>query len=73
MEKGCNIATATQPAPASKHWFQFASWAILAFFLGILIYVTAVAFSRQSGSTGMDVATIQKIRYEAAVQHQNPQ
>ena len=46
------------------HWFQFISNGFLALFLGILAYVCIVAFSRHSGSTGLDVATIQKIRYE---------
>lgn len=51
------------------HWFQFVSYGILALFLGILAYVCIVAFSRHSGSTGLDVATIQKIRYEALPQN----
>ncbi len=48
-----------------RHWFQFVSNGILFLFLGILSYVVVVAYMRHSGSTGLDVATIQKIRYEA--------
>jgi hypothetical protein len=51
------------------HWFQFVSSGILALFLGILCYVVTIAYMRHSGSTGLDVATIQKIRYEAIPQH----
>lgn len=50
------------------HWFQFVSSGFLALFLGILLYVVCVAFTRHSGSTGLDVATIQKIRYDALSQ-----
>jgi hypothetical protein len=48
-----------------RHWFQFVGSGILALFLGFIIYVTAVAYTRHSGSTGLDMATIQKIRYDA--------
>lgn len=47
------------------HWFQFVSNGILVLFLSILIYVVTIAFTRHSGSTGLDMATIQKIRYDA--------
>lgn len=47
------------------HWFYVVSHSILALFLGILLYVVVIAYTRHSGSTGLDVATIQKIRYEA--------
>lgn len=50
-----------------RHWFQFISIGILALFLSILVYVVSIAYMRHSGSTGMDVATIQKIRYEALI------
>lgn len=47
------------------HWFQFVSNGILALFLGLLLYVVGIAYTRHSGSTGLDMATIQKIRYDA--------
>lgn len=54
------------------HWFQFVSSGILALFLGILFYVVTVAYMRHSGSTGLDVARIQKFRYDAMSQHPSP-
>jgi hypothetical protein len=48
------------------HWFQFVSHGVLALFLGILLYVVIIAYMRHSGSTGLDMATIQKMRYEAS-------
>lgn len=52
----------------NRHWFQFVSNGILALFLSILLYVVVIAYTRHSGSTGLDVATIQKIRYDAMPQ-----
>lgn len=57
---------------ARRHWFQFVSGGILTLFMGILTYVVVVAYTRHSGSTGLDVATIQKIRYEAIPQRSSP-
>lgn len=51
------------------HWFQIVSSSILVLFLSILAYVVVVAYTRRSGSTGLDIAMIQKIRYEALPQH----
>jgi hypothetical protein len=48
------------------HWFQFVANGILALFLGILVFVCIIAYMRHSGSTGLDMATIQKMRYEAS-------
>jgi hypothetical protein len=48
------------------HWFQFVSNGILALFLGIMVYVICIAYMRHSGSTGLDMTAIQKIRYDAA-------
>jgi hypothetical protein len=48
-----------------KHWFHFASSSVFILFLSIMVYVTYVAFSRHSGSTNLDIAKIQKIRYDA--------
>ncbi len=47
------------------HWFQFVSNGILALFLGIIIYVIWIAYTRHSGSTDLDMAGIQKIRYDS--------
>lgn len=47
------------------HWFQFIAHGILALFMGIMLYVVYIAFNRHSGSTGLDMASIQKMRYEA--------
>ena len=51
------------------HWFQFVSNGILTLFLGIMLYVIVIAYTRHSGSTGLDMATIQKIRYDALPQN----
>lgn len=51
------------------HWFQFVSWSILAIFFGIMLYVISIAYLRHSGSTGLDMATLQKIRYDSLPQH----
>ncbi|KIC74394.1 hypothetical protein [Candidatus Protochlamydia amoebophila] len=45
--------------------FQFVFYGILALFTGLMIYVTYVAFTRLSGSTGLDMARIQKVRYDS--------
>ena len=47
------------------HWFQFIANGILILFMSILVYVVYVAFNRHSGSTGLDMASIQKTRFEA--------
>lgn len=46
------------------HWFQLVSHGILALFLGIIFYVICIAYTRSSGFTGLDMAAIQKIRYD---------
>lgn len=48
------------------HWFPVAAYSVLFLFMGIMVYATYIAFSRKSGSTGIDAAKIQQIRYEAA-------
>lgn len=48
-----------------RHHYWFICHGILALFTGLMLYVTYVAFSRHSGSTGLDMAHIQKVRYEA--------
>lgn len=51
-----------------RHWFQYVANGILVLFLGILAFVCMTAYMRHSGTTGLDMATIQKMRYEALPQ-----
>lgn len=51
-----------------RHWFHFVSYSVLALFLGIMLYVIAIAYLRISGSTGLDMATMQKMRYDSIPQ-----
>jgi hypothetical protein len=46
------------------HWFQITAYSILVLFFSIMCYVTYVAYTRPSGSTGQDMAHIQKVRYQ---------
>ena len=48
--------------------FQFASLVFLISFIISLAALIAFAMNRHSGSTGIDAASIQKIRYENAYQ-----
>ena len=50
-----------------KHWFQYVSAGVFAFFFSIMVYVTYIAFTRHSGVTNLDMAKIQKIRYDAGL------
>jgi len=50
-----------------RHWFQFTSIGVFIFFLSIMVYVTYVAFTRDSGVAKLDVAKIQKLRYDAGI------
>lgn len=50
---------------ARWHWFQFVSHGVLALFLSILIYVILIAYSRPSGVTPLDMATMQKLRHQS--------
>ncbi|MBA2368575.1 MAG: hypothetical protein H0V82_06085 [Candidatus Protochlamydia sp.] len=47
------------------YWFHFAWKGVLTLFFSLMLYVTIIAFTRRSGSTGLDMAKMQKIRYEA--------
>lgn len=47
------------------HWFQFVSTGVVVLFFSIMLYVIGIAYTRRSGSTGLDMATIQKARYDA--------
>lgn len=46
------------------HWFQWISHSVLLLFMGIIVYVIFIAFSRDSGSAGIDMSTIQKVRFD---------
>lgn len=48
-------------------FFLYLSHAILLLFIGIIVVVIFIAYSRRSGSTGMDMAAIQKVRYETVM------
>jgi hypothetical protein len=53
--------------------FQKTAIAILAFFMGLMIYVTIIAHTRRSGITGIDTARIQQMRYnELGARNQEP-
>lgn len=56
----------------SRHWIYFVSNGVLALFLGIIVYVIFTAYGRSSGSTGLDMAKIQKMRFEAVQRDSNP-
>lgn len=44
--------------------FQKAAMAIFSFFMGMMVLVTVVAYSKRSGSTGMDMMKIQQLHQE---------
>jgi hypothetical protein len=46
-------------------WFQMVASGVLILFLSIIAFVIMIAYTRRSGSTGLDMAKIQQIRYEA--------
>ncbi len=48
-----------------RHWFLYVSNGILALFLSIIAIVIWIAFMRPSGFTGLDMAAMQKMRYES--------
>lgn len=46
-------------------FFQVFAVAIVSAFMALMIFVTIVAYARQSGQTGLDMGKIQKMRYES--------
>lgn len=44
--------------------FQKTATAVLLLFFGIMIMVTLVAYARPSGSTGLDMSKVHKLRLE---------
>lgn len=47
-------------------FFQVFAVTTVAAFMGLMIFVTVVAYTRRSGQTGLDMGKIQKMRYELA-------
>jgi len=47
------------------HWFQWVSGGVLLVFFAVLLMVIVSAYTRHSGTTNLDMATMQKIRFEA--------
>lgn len=50
-----------------RYGYLYLSQGILALFMGIIVYVIVIAYTRHSGSTGLDMAAIQKLRYETVL------
>ena len=61
----------TETTKSSNYRFQLIFIFVFLFFMTIMIYAAYIAFSRQSGSTNLDVANIQKLRYDAGINHQS--
>lgn len=55
------------------HPFHLILTLFFGIFITIMVYVTYRAYTRQTGSTGMDMAQIQKIRYDTSVKQQSSQ
>lgn len=49
-------------------FFQFYTLFVLCLFFGIMAVVTVTAYSRKSGGTGLNMAKVQQIRFEASAQ-----
>ena len=52
-------------------WFLYSSVGVFTVFMGVLVAVTYIAHTRQSGSTGMDASTMQDKRREHVVDKGN--
>lgn len=48
-------------------WFQTTATGMTFFYFGIMIAVAILAYAKRSGSTGLDMAKIQVLRYEASI------
>lgn len=44
--------------------FKAVAIAIFSTFMGLMLFVTIVAYVKTSGRTGLDMAKVQKMRYE---------
>lgn len=51
---------------SKSRWFQKAYIGIFCLFMGMIVLVIAVAYSRRSGNSGLDMAKIQQIRQSVA-------
>lgn len=49
--------------------FHYILYGVLAAFAAVMVHATYRAYGRSSGSTGMDAARIQEIRYEIYKAH----
>lgn len=52
----------------NMHWFYYVSRGVLLLFFGIMIYVTIIAFGRNTGSMGIDMSKIHEKRLEQSKQ-----
>lgn len=48
-----------------RHWFEFTMKGTLLLFFGIMLYALVVAYTRSGGTTGLDMAAIQEMRFES--------
>ncbi len=55
-----------QSKPSGMWGFKFFAASIFCLFMSVLVYVSFVTLSRQSGSTRMDMGQVQKLRYVVA-------
>ena len=53
--------------------FQKAVVAVTALFFGLMGLVIIAAYTRHSGSTGLDMAKIQKMRYDSQIANRLPE
>jgi len=57
---------------ASKiSWIQLSAGFVFLLFAGLMVIVTAVAYSKRSGNTGLDMSKVQQLRYEAVYSEQS--
>ncbi len=47
-------------------WFRAVATGILILYMGMMLLTVILAYSRQSGSTGLDMAKIQQIRFDVS-------
>jgi len=46
-------------------WFKVVAYGICTIFIAVMAFVGFKAYTRRSGNTGLDMAKIQQMRYEA--------
>lgn len=49
----------------NSSWFRFIYTGVFVLFMGIMTYVTYLAYRHPSHSTNIDIAKIQQVRYKA--------